>query len=286
MTKLVKLKTSLQTMSDLEVLTDMLEQSAARTIARMRTTILDSRPYFQEIWRIHSILKQLAPPAPDIVHKHLVVMIGIDWGMPGNLLNLVVSQAQRVQQEHGADMLIAGKMAHSYFRKDEGHTIHYFDVPKDSILADIQPIYKVVAKYARVTIVYPGFESLSKQPILSASFSIGDNQGKELDGGSGDASLESEIAAKRFIIEPNVKEIVNYLNEAVVGLTVHHYFAEAMLAYSAAQMVAMRNGHDNAHEEVGKLRSLYYRARRELIDSKLRELYGSRTVQGKGASNG
>lgn len=281
MTKLGKLKTNLKTMEELGVLTDTLEQSAARSIAKMRSTILNSRPYFQEIWRINSILKQLAPPAPEIVHKHLVVMIGIDWGMPGNLLNRVVDEAQRLQREHGTDMLVAGKMAHAHFRKDEGHTIHFFAAPDNSVLADIQPIYKVVAKYARVTIVYPCFETISKQTVLHASFSVKDKQAAEATTEVRENTLESEIAAGRFIVEPNVQEIVNYLNEAVVGLTVHHYFAESILAYSAAQMVAMRNGHDNAKREAGKLRLRYHRARRELIDSKLRELYGSRIVREK-----
>ena len=283
MTKLAKLKTDLRTMNELEDLTDMLEQTAARSIARMRSSIMNSRPFFREIWRINGILKQLTPPAPEVVHKHLIVMIGIDWGMPGNLLNLVVKEATQLQQAHGADMLIAGKMAHGYFRNNDGHTVHFFSAPKDSVLADIQPIYKVVAGYAKVTIVYPSFESLSKQTVETASFSISDHDAVEIEENINRTSIEQAIAAGRFIVEPSAQEIVNYLNEAVVGMTVHHYFAESMLAYSAAQMVAMRNGHDNAKQEGKKMQTRYHRARRELIDSKLRELYNSRSAH-KGGS--
>ena len=163
MTKVSRLKADLGAMSDLEGLTDMLEQVAARSIAKMRGDILNSRPYFREIWRINGVLKKLAPPAPSVVHKHLVVMIGIDWGMPGNLLRLVSDEVLRLQKAHGADLLIAGKMAHSRFRTNVENTVHFFSVPKNVALADIQPIYKVVAGYAKVTIVYPHFESLSVQ---------------------------------------------------------------------------------------------------------------------------
>lgn len=283
MTKLGKLKTDLTTMNDLENLTDMLEQIAARSIARMRGTIINSRPYFREIWRINGIIKKLSPPAPDVVHKHLVVMIGIDWGMPGSLLNLVANEAVRLQKVHSADMLIAGKMAHSRFRNQDGHTIHFFSAPRDSELTDIQPIYKVVSGYARVTIVYPSFETLSKQVVATASFSVTEQKTEGDEKEVASASLQAEIAAGRFIVEPSAQKIVNYLNEAVVGLTVYHYFAESMLAYSAAQMVAMRNGHDNAKQQAKKLQARYYRARRELIDSKLRELYSSRSAH-KGGS--
>jgi len=271
------LKKDLKTMGDLESLTNMLEQTAARTIAQMRTTILDSRPFFKEVWRIYGVLKQLTPPAPEVLHKYLIVAIGIDWGMPGNLLNRVLDEAEKLQQDHGADMLVAGKMAHSRFRKDDDHTVHFFPAPKNALLADIQPIYKVVAKYAKVTIVYPSFESLSKQSVLTTSFSINDKEEKLgiPDDGS---DTRPVIDANRFIVDPSPQIIANYLNEAVVGLTVHHYFAESMLAYSAAQMVAMRSSHDNAKEEGKKIQIKYYRARRAIVDSTLRELYGSRAA--------
>jgi ATP synthase F1 gamma subunit len=263
-------------MHDLEDLTNILEQTAARTISQLRKTILDSRPFFKEVWRIYAILKKLSPPSPNVVHKHLIVAIGLDWGMPGNLLNRMVAEAERVRDKHGADLLIAGKMAHGRFNKDDERTVHLFSIPREVKLNDIQPIYKIVASYAKVTIVYPKFESLSKQTIAQASFSSDDSD--QLTDDDQTKSNDKNIMVNRFIIDPNPQEIVNYINEAIVGLTVYHYFSEAMLSYSAAQMISMRNGHDNAKKEVDKLQTLYYRARRELIDSKLRELYGSRAA--------
>ncbi len=277
MKKIDSLKKDIQTMRDLEDITDMLEQTAARTIAHMKTNILGSRQFFLEVWRINAVLKQLAPPPPEVVHKCLVVTIGIDWGMPGNLLNLVIDKARAIQKAHDADMLVAGKMAHGRFRDSSDHVIHFFSAPKNALLADIQPIYRVVANYAKVIIVYPKFDSLSRQTVDTASFSINEESKEIKEAGSAaqNGSLPT-IDAKRFIVEPSPQIISNYLNEAVVGLTVHHYFAEAMLAYSAAQMVAMRSGHDNAKREVETIKINYNRARRELIDSKLRELYGSK----------
>jgi len=276
MKKIEPLKKELKVMKELENLTAMLEQTSAHTIARMKTNIVGSRPFFLEVWRIHAILKQLAPPPPEVIHKHLIVVIGIDWGMPGNLLNRVIAEAKILQKTHNADMLVAGKMAHNYFRdEDDDHTIHFFSVPKDALLTDIQPIYKIIAGYAKVIIVYPNFESLSKQNVTTVSLSI-DN--KEDEGTLINPALDKSvnISSNRFIVYPNPQTISNYLNEAAIGLTVHHYFAESILAYSAAQMVAMRNSHDNAKTESKKTRVKYNRARRELIDSKLRELYGSR----------
>lgn len=281
MTKLDGLKNDLKTMHNLEALTNMLEQTAARSISQMRENILNSRAFFSEVWRIYGILKQLTPPTPEVVHKHLVVGVGVDWGMPGNLLNRLIAETERIQNEHEADLLIAGKMAHGHFRAKTQTTVHFFGSPKDPTLADIQPIYKVVANYAKVTIVYPRFESLSKQPIMTASFSLNESNEALRDeqrAQTGSSATDTNIDSKRFIIDPDPQTISNYLNEAVVGLTVHHYFAEAALAYSAAQMVAMRNSHDNAKNESKRIQLKYNSARRALIDSKIRELYGTRSA--------
>lgn len=272
------LKKEMEMMHDLENLTNMLEQTAARTIAQMRTDILSSRLYFKEVWRIYGVLKQLTPPSPEVVHKHLVVAVGIDWGMPGSLLNRVMDKAADEQKLHEADLLVAGKMSHSRFKNSGDHTIHFFSSPKNVTLASIQPIYKVIAGYARVTLIYPSFESLSKQHILTASFSVGDLNASETKP-SAQQAPSTDIDPERFIIDPNPQEVANYLSEAIVGLTVHHYFSESVLAYSAAQMVAMRNSHDNAKQEGKRLFIRYNKARREEIDSKLRELYGSRSGQ-------
>lgn len=282
MTKIESLKRDMEMMHDLENLTSMLEQTAARTIAQMRADILNSRAYFREVWRIYGVLKQLTPPTPEVVHKHLIVGIGIDWGMPGGLLNRVMDKVMDEQKEHEADLLIAGKMSHSRFKGNSDHTIHFFSSPKNATLANIQPIYKVIAGYARVTIVYPSFESLSKQNILTASFSVGNPDNTEPENDKVKAAPKV-IDPSRFIIDPNPQALANYLSEAIVGLTVHHYFTESILAYSAAQMVAMRNSHDNAKQEGKHLFIRYNKARREEIDSKLRELYGSRSERSANA---
>lgn len=280
MTKIDGLQQEMRMMKELEDLTNMLEQIAARNVATMRTEILQSRPFFQEFWRIYGVLKQLAPPPPEVVHRQLVVAIGIDWGMPGNLLHRVLDVAEDTYEKHGADLLLIGKMTHSRFRNKTDRTIHMFSAPKKSSLRDIEPIYDLVSKYAHTTFVYPRFESLSKQVVETNFITIGDTAEKNRT--NQEKQDQNSVAAERFIIEPNPQEISNYMNKSVVGLSMYHYIAESMLAYSAAQMVAMRDSYDNAKDASSTLRLKYHKARRAMIDSKLRELYGSRI----GSSNG
>ena len=276
MTKIDGLKQEIRTMKELEDLTNMLEQTAARNIAIMRTEILQSRPFFQEFWRVYAVLKQLTPPPPEVIHRQLVVAIGIDWGMPGSLLHKVLDVAEDTYEKHGADLLLIGKMTHARFKDKTDRTVHTFSAPKKSSLRDIEPIYALISKYAHTTFVYPRFESLSKQVVETNFLSIGENAEDYKEGMQRQA--KDNVAASRFIIEPNAQEISNYMNQTVVGLSLYHYIAESMLAYSAAQMVAMRDSYDNAKEASKSLNLRYHKARRAMIDSKLRELYGARLV--------
>ena len=274
MTKTDGLKQEIRTMKELEDLTNMLEQTAARNIALMRTEILESRPFFQEFWRIYGVLKQLTPPPPEVIHRQLVVAIGIDWGMPGGLLHKVLDVAENAYEEHGADLMLIGKMTHARFKDKTDRTVHTFSAPKKSSLRDIEPIYQLISKYAHTTFVYPRFESLSKQVVETNFLTIGETAAEHK--ANEENRPKDDVSANRFIIEPNPQEIANYMNQTVVGLSLYHYIAESVLAYSAAQMVAMRDSYDNAKEESKSLRLKYHKARRATIDSKLRELYGSR----------
>lgn len=265
-------------MHNLEALTSMLEQTSARTVAQLRKTILDSRPFFLEIWRIYGVLKQLTPPPPEVMHKRLVICIGIDWGMSGGLLNRVVAKTLETQKEQEADLLIAGKMAHSHFKRGIETTIHYFSAPKHVTLKNIQPLYKVIAEYAHITIVYPSFESIGRQTVMVASISVIDEIDKQQATLDSQSNVTTTITPDRFIVDPSPQVLSNYLNETVIGLTFYHYFLESVLAYNAAQMIAMRNSHDNAKNEGEKLVIRYNRARREMVDQKIRELYGSRAA--------
>lgn len=273
MAKTDKIQNELNAVTQLSEITKMLEETAARDIAQLRVRVVNSRPYFREAWKIYDILQQLSPPAPDVMNKQLVVAITLDWGMTGSLLRRVTETAEELYQRYEADLLLTGKMGKDRFTNRDERTIHFFDVPKKATYADIEPVYKVIAGYARLHIVYPQFESLSKQTVKVVT--LASDQLKKSEG---------KIAAERFVVEPDIKAVSNYVNEMTVGLIIYNYFSEALLAYSAAQMVAMRASNDHAKEETRHLNVRFNKARREQIDAKLRELYAfnfSRNASGR-----
>jgi ATP synthase F1 gamma subunit len=261
------LKNELHSVQDLGEIANLLEQVAAKDIAHVRNSIIESRPFFQEAWKIYRVLRQVTPLPPTVINRDLVIIITLNWGMVGGLLNRVMQRGEQLYEKYEADVLITGRMGQTRFAERDERTVHFFSVPNKATYEDIEPLKKIIAKYSQVHFVYPRYIKASHQEIETASLTIGTK--------SEDNPID-QIAAKRFIIEPDVKSMVDYLNQAIIGILLFDYFSESLLAYSAAQMVAMRSAHDNARDEEHRLTLAYHKARRSLIDAKLRELHEAR----------
>ncbi len=261
------LKQELRSVKDLGEMVSLLEQVAAKDIAEVRDRIVASRPFFTEAWKIYRVLRQVTPLPPTVINRDLVIIITPNWGMVGGLLGRVVARGEQLYEKYEADLLITGSMGQTRFADRDERTTHFFSVPNKASYQDIEPLKKIIAKYSQVHFVFPRYYKASRQEVETASLIIDDKT---------KAAPADAVAASRFIIEPDAKSMVDYLNQAIVGVLLYNYFSEALLAYSAAQMVAMRAAHDNARDEEHRLTLAFHKARRSLIDAKLRELHEAR----------
>ena len=267
--QLESLKNEISAIEELSDMTSVLEQVAAKEISRMRQRILNSRPFFQEAWRVYRVLHQVAPVSPEVIKQDLVVMITLNWGMFGSLLNKVVSRTEEVYQKYNADLLITGRLGQAEFMHRDERTVHFFQISNKATYQDLAAMQKILATYAQVHFVFPRYIKASLQEVETVSLIFSDGTNRE----------DQSIAPTQFIIEPDVQKVSNYLNQTIVGVLAFNFFQEALLAYNASQMLAMRNAHDHAKEEQERLTLDYHKARREQIDAKLRELHGNKYRQ-------
>lgn len=268
MSSLDNLKNEIRIINELGDISEVLEQVAAKTIIETRETILKSREYFDAAWEIYDVIRKLTDLGPDVYNKDLVVVMTPNRGMCGTLMNKVIRVGEELYKKYQADLLISGKKGHNHFANQDERTIHFFSVPNEATYEDIEPLKDIVAKYARVHIVFPRYHSISSQSVEIVSLkSVEDKRDDK-------AALEEKlIDSRRFIIEPNIGVVVNHVNKAIMGILFFSYFSESLLAYNAAQMIAMRDAHDNAQDELKTLNFRFNKMRREVIDSKMRDLY-------------
>lgn len=266
MQNLEVLKNEIVAVEELQDISEALEQIAAKGIVMARKKILAGREFFEETWRIYAILRELILLPAEVKNKDLVFIITLNRGMCGNLLNRVCKAGEQAAEKCKADILITGKKGQGIFSNREDKTIHFFSLPNEVTYEQMEPIKDIAARYARVHVVYPKYVTTLNQEVRIVSLVA---KPKE-DAKSGPANF---VIPKRYKLEPNLQEVVNYFNKAIVGIMIYSFFSESILAYNAAQMVAMRNAHENAEEIKTKTVVRYHKKRRELIDIKLRDLY-------------
>jgi len=276
MSSLDTLKNDIQVIEELSDTTEILEQVAAKSIIETRENILKSREFFSKSWDIYNTLRQLTDLGPNVYSKDLVIIITPNRGMCGSLVGKVVRAGEKIHKSNQSDLLITGKKGHSFFTNQDEKTIHFFSVPNNATYEDIEPLKNVIAKYASVHVVYPRYISISQQSVevvsLVSEEIIKSDRERKID----------KIKAKRYIIEPDLSSVVDYLNKTIIGILFFSYFSESLLAYNAAQMLAMRNAHDNANDQLKGLSYQYLRLKREVINSKLRDLYNFKYVNDSG----
>ena len=266
MPTLEALKKQLESIEELGEISETLEQIAARNITKTRKVILAKRAFFDETWKVYRVLKQMVPYAPDIKNKDLVVIITLNRGLFGSLLNRVIKVGDELYKKHKADLLITGTKGQGYFADKDERTIHFFNIPNIIDYQSIEPIKNILAQYSSVHVVFPRYYSVSKQEVEVVSIEVkpSDEDKKK---------IEHFIPPKRFQIEPDVKSVLNYFNKAIMGILIFNFFNEASLAYNTAQMVAMRNAHENTDKEKKRMTFRYHKKRREIVDIKLRDIY-------------
>ena len=262
------LKNEINSIGELQDISEALEQIAAKEIVLARKKILTQRKFFEETWKIYGILRDLVSLPASVKNKDLVVIITLNRGMYGNLLNKVCQTGEEAAKKYQADILITGKKGQNIFLNREDKTVHFFSVPNEVTYEQMEPLKDIAAGYARVHVVYPRYITTINQEVKTVSLIS-----KQKDDESEDRSLENFVLSKRYKLEPDLQSVVDYFNKAIVGLMLYGFFSESILAYNAAQMVAMRNAHENAEEIKIKTTIKYHKKRREIVDIKLRDLY-------------
>lgn len=267
MIQLKNLEDELHTIADLQSITEAFEQSAASALRMTRGRIVAGRLFAEETWHLYRVLRSFIPRAATVQDKTLVVVVTVNEGMTGGLLNRIVSEGLRVGDEQKADILITGKKGRSRLASNYRKSVHYFALPTEVKYEQLDPVKVILAKYARVYVVFPRYYSSGDQRIESLCLS---DMGKEVS--------NKKMPAQRFRVEPNPQAVIDYFNKEIMGIMVYACFAEAQLAYNAAQMMAMQRAKESADKYFRSTTNKYRRARRERVDTKLREVLQSRLL--------
>lgn len=140
----------------------------------------------------------------------------------------------------------------------------------------------LIKQYAKARVFYQDYVSLSQQDIKDLDLSeVVSTMGKIVDL---DTVSNEKITEKTYIFEPNTYAVTMHLEESILRLTLTQFIYDSRLAQLASRFKAMTAAKERSIETANELHTAYNRAKRALVDVRLKEsLAGLKKIRAGGA---
>ncbi|MCM8787459.1 MAG: F0F1 ATP synthase subunit gamma [Candidatus Omnitrophica bacterium] len=213
----------------------------------------------------HPFLKE---PAGSVC----VVAVTSDTGLLGGINMQVVLAAQAELEDKDGRLIVIGERGKMYASEGKIPFIWFSGIVDEERFAQAMQLRNYIMEkfyekaFSSVKIVYPHPVSFTVQKVQIVTllpFCFEDE--------------EKEIpTVSSLIVESELKGIIEYLAYLWLGQKLYDIFGLSRLAEFAARYVHLEESLQKLKEMDNKLRLQYFKARHELIDKNMRELFSAR----------
>ncbi len=255
-------------------LTSALESLSSMQIAKTKNKVLISNQFFDEVWNIYKQIRvdvlfnfgRAQDEKP--IEKELLILITAAGGLSGDIDQRLVRKFIEWYEPAKNDVLVIGN--HGALKLKQAHVdyTYYFDLPEKDYI-NVDPLIDIIKKYARSRIFYQNYVSLGRQDIKDVDLSeVVSRKGRVADLDTVDEELVSE---KTYIFEPTSYAVAAYLEASILRLTISQFIYDSRLAQVASRFKAMSAAKERSIENANTLRLEYNRAKRNQVDTRLKE---------------
>ena len=280
-----QLKRRIQSVKNTAKITNALQLVAASKMRRAQDRAEQSKPYAQKLRVVLAGLAAQSGEDADAARHPLLVSrpvnniavlhITPDRGLCGGLnSNINRSGGTFVAMQHEPVQVVAvGKKGRDFFVRAHVHLSAEFtelgDYPTQS---DTMAVARLIIedylaeKVDRVYLSFPEFVSTANQrPVIRQLLPI------EPPVASADAGGEPFAD---YIFEPSPDVVLAGLLPRYIEMQIYEAVLQNAASFQSAQMVAMKNATDNAHDITRELTLTYNKARQEQITKELLDIVG------------
>jgi F-type H+-transporting ATPase subunit gamma len=263
-------------------ITRAMEMVAASRMKRAQDAILAARPYSDELRaalsRVAAVVGEEVDPllARRPVKRIGLVVITTDRGLVGALnANAIRSVLRYVSERAGGEshpeirLITVGRKGRDALRRS-GISIaaHFAQLGTKPTFGDITPLARLLVEdflagtYDEIDLVYSSFVSTLVQrpevvqllPIARPTQESGEEENDE------------------YLFEPSPEAVLSRLLPHFVAVDIYRAVLENNASEQSAQMIAMRNATDNAHELIDDLTLVYNKTRQATITREMIEI--------------
>lgn len=268
-------------------LTSALESLSSMQIAKTKNKVLISNQFFDEVWniykqiRVDSLFNFGRQENETPIDKELLILITAKGGLSGDIDQRLIRKFIEDYDETKNDVLVIGQHGALKLKQANVFYTYYFDLPEGDYI-NVDPLMDITRKYARSRIFYQNYESLSRQNIKSVDLSeVVSSKGRVADLSTLDDTMVSE---KNYIFEPSSYGVAAYLENSILRLTISQFIYDSRLAQVASRFKAMSAAKERSEETATELHTEYNRAKRNQVDTRLKEsLAGLKKIRAGGA---
>jgi ATP synthase F1 gamma subunit len=261
-------------MATLVQLTGIFEGIASMRIAQIKSQVLQSTQFFNELWGIYSQLdvEKSFRFGRDQAHtkvkdKELIIIITAEGGFSGDIDQKLVKSMLEAYDPARNDIIVIGRHGATQLSQQGVEYQKYFKMPGKDRNINVTPIVREVQQYRSTRLFYQEYVSLMVQEVRHIDLSAAVRQ-------RGDASQKSDdvINERTYIFEPSAYAVAAHLERSMMQIAISQLILESKLAQYASRFRAMSASHDRAEESRGELNLAYNRAKRSAKDERLKEI--------------
>lgn len=283
-----EIKAAEESMRTIVSLTSAFESLSSMRIMQTKKKVLISNDFFNEVWNIYKQIRVdvmfnfgRAYEEPSN-NREVLILITAPSGLTGDIDQRLVRKLQKYYDAEKHDIIVIGR--HGALQLDQVKIPYnkFFDLPKKDYI-NVEPLIAEIKKYAKSRVFYQDYVSLSQQDIIDIDVSEAiSTMGKVVDI---DAVGDNVITEKNYIFEPNTYAVTAYLETAILRLMLAQFIYDSRLAQLASRFKAMTAAKERSTEAMNDLHLQFSRAKRALVDVRLREsLVGLKKIRAGGDS--
>ncbi len=285
----LEIKVEEQSMGTIVSLTSALESLSSMKIMQTKNKVLLSNEFFKEVWNIYKqirvdIMFNFGRKIDEAANnKELLILITAPSGLTGDIDYRLAKKVRDYYEPEKHEILVIGRHGAQQLKQFNLPYVKFFDLPKQDYV-NVEPLVAEIKKYSKSRVFYQDYVSLARQDIKSMDISDAiSSMGRTADMEAIDS--EEKITEKTYIFEPGPYAVVAYLETAMLRLMLTQFIYDSRLAQIASRFKAMSAAKERSVEAHDELKVQYSRAKRALVDVRLKEsLVGLKRIRAGGDS--
>lgn len=279
MDTLKKIKERLETISALNVITNVYQEIAYSRMIEIRKEVLRTREFLDELAKVYHLIKQsysnffkkklikkkVGKEFSFIMKKRGMVTIFLSANefFYGTLILDIWSRVYDFWKNNKTDLVVIGRVG-KYLTESYrlGLKIFYFDLNDQKPEEErIKEVIEFVKRYERIIVFHGKFET-----ILSQNPAITDI--------SGGVSLKERVdEIKNYLFEPSPEAVLEFFETEIVGNLFRQTILEHSLAKYTARMITMYQATENIKQFKKELQKNKRKLEWQLLDKKQVEIF-------------